>query len=152
MMRTRRTMMMATVAMAMMIAMATMMPLPSAPMMVVVVVLVVMAVGVVVDHDDGAAGGGEGPDISGVRCRTRCFLNSARLVLGIFSRQNLTFLKPASAGFLFSRSSQFSPSIWSCVRTSCEIALLVVIFLLLLSFLLERGEWRPRGQGAVCGD
>jgi len=118
------TMMMATVAMAMMIAMATMMPLPSAPMMVVVVVLVVMAVGVVVDHDDGAAGGGEGPDISGVRCRTRCFLNSARLVLGIFSRQNLTFLKPASAGFLFSRSSQFSPSIWSCVRTSCEIALL----------------------------
>ena len=121
------TMMMATMTMAMMIAMATMMPLPSAPMMaVVVLLLVVMAVGVVVDHDDadGAAGGGEGPDISRVQCRTRCFLNSARLVLGIFSRQNLTFLKPASAGFLFSRSSQFSPSIWSCVRTSCEIALL----------------------------
>jgi hypothetical protein len=34
-----------------------------------------MAAGVVVDHDDadGAAGGGEGPDISGVQYLTRCF-------------------------------------------------------------------------------
>src|SRR5690348_16845874 len=34
----------------------------------------------------------------------------------LFSLQNLTFLKPASAGFLFFRSSQFFPSNWSRVK------------------------------------